>query len=758
MKASTLNHMFRIGGFRWAAGRAMAAWVASGVLLASLAGAAAQSQVLVDPAKPWAGFMNVFSLPADGGAYQFGSPWGAADLRAAFSGDLLTLRSCTNVSNPADPYWVKPDGSGNKKMSANWYVENDTLLSSNVVFSGNVVDFGLTTNYTCTAFVKVFDGSYNTLQQATVQLTNGNSFFSLSITANAAGAAHVQYGFTTEGPNAPWTNSPDSEAFITIRANALNPTNALVNPGFENGLVGWTAYGNGGNIETAANLYYNGNNPVGASNVLVYEGVRVQKVYPQFTGGANYSGVYQDVPTGAGSVWSASARYLTHIQDWIGVWEGAGTNQCWLEVTFRDASDNVLATYTSASIENGSPSNTWIAMVVTNELGGTTFTAPAGTTKARLQEVYYQPYGYAGGSVYVDQMVLNNLSPSDPNITTLPISQTKLVGESVSFTVVATGATALSYQWKTNGVPLVNGGRISGATSSTLTIVNLQKSDATTYTVDVTDDAGTLSASATLTVKTALEAANLLENPSFETGLYPPFWTKFNGGSLKMNDEFWSGITVTNYDGVWGSVVENGGEYNGVFQDVPATPGQIFVADGWFFEPSPFPLTEGNQVWLEVQFRAGATPIALYKSAIIGTNDPARPMDTWYNLTATNGFAGDFVTPIPNAYYLVAPPNTTTIRYQITMRVQGGAGGILYDALSLMAKIPVTVTAGTSGGNLNLSWTSQAGTSYQVVYKDNLTDATWTPVGGLIAGNGAVVSAPPISTAGSQRFYSVLTK
>jgi hypothetical protein len=31
-------------------------------------------------------------------------------------------------------------------------------------------------------------------------------------------------------------------------------------------------------------------------------------------------------------------------------------------------------------------------------------------------------------------------------------------------------------------------------------------------------------------------------------------------------------------------------------------------------------------------------------------------------------------------------------------------------------------------------------------------------VGGLIAGNGAVVSAPPISTAGSQRFYSVLTK
>src|SRR3989442_12520790 len=81
-------------------------------LLAGLLPAFSQSQVLVDPSKAWAGFMNVFSLPADGGGYQFGSGWGAVDLRAAFSGDLLTLRSCTNVSNPTTTYWVKPDGSG----------------------------------------------------------------------------------------------------------------------------------------------------------------------------------------------------------------------------------------------------------------------------------------------------------------------------------------------------------------------------------------------------------------------------------------------------------------------------------------------------------------------------------------------------------------------------------------------------------------------------------------------------------------------
>ncbi len=168
-------------------------------------------------------------------------------------------------------------------------------------------------------------------------------------------------------------------------------------------------------------------------------------------------------------------------------------------------------------------------------------------------------------------------------------------------------------------------------------------------------------------------------------------------------------------------------------------------------------MTEGNQTWLEVQFRNGGTPLALYKSAVIGTNDPARPMDTWYNLQATNGFAGDFVTPIPNAYYLVAPANTTVVRYQVTMHVVGGSGGILYDTMSLLKKIPVTLTSTFSSGNINISWLSQGGTSYQVIYKDNLSDATWTPLGGLVPGDGGTKSVSYSVTAG-KRFYGVLTK
>jgi hypothetical protein len=74
-----------------------------------------------------------------------------------------------------------------------------------------------------------------------------------------------------------------------------------------------------------------------------------------------------------------------------------------------------------------------------------------------------------------------------------------------------------------------------------------------------------------------------------------------------------------------------------------------------------------------------------------------------------------------------------------------------------MTKLPVLVKASRLGGNVVLSFLTQGATSYQVVYKDNLTDASWTPLGGLIAGDGSVKTVSYPATA-SKRFYSVLTK
>ena len=64
-------------------------------------------------------------------------------------------------------------------------------------------------------------------------------------------------------------------------------------------------------------------------------------------------------------------------------------------------------------------------------------------------------------------------------------------GSGVQFSVTATGTAPLSYQWQKDGVNLTDGGRIKGASTSTLSITAVQKSDEGGYTCVVSNTAGT---------------------------------------------------------------------------------------------------------------------------------------------------------------------------------------------------------------------------------------------------------------------------
>lgn len=160
---------------------------------------AASTQVAVDPGQNWIGFMNVFNLPADGGGYVFGSPWGTADLRGSFTGNTLTLSPNINTYNASDPFWVKPNGDGNKTMDASFYVENDSLAGLSVNFVGNVIANSLVSPYTSVAFIKDFAPDYSSSTSVTVPLVGG-AFFSISLATTPG--HHIQYGFETIGPNA----------------------------------------------------------------------------------------------------------------------------------------------------------------------------------------------------------------------------------------------------------------------------------------------------------------------------------------------------------------------------------------------------------------------------------------------------------------------------------------------------------------------------------------------------------------------------
>jgi hypothetical protein len=82
-----------------------------------------------------------------------------------------------------------------------------------------------------------------------------------------------------------------------------------------------------------------------------------------------------------------------------------------------------------------------------------------------------------------------------PSISGNPSSQSVLSGSNVSFTVSAGGTPSPSYQW------YFNGAAIQGATSSTLSLTGVTTASAGTYSVQVTNSAGTATSSgASLTV------------------------------------------------------------------------------------------------------------------------------------------------------------------------------------------------------------------------------------------------------------------
>src|ERR1022692_21642 len=69
-------------------------------------------------------------------------------------------------------------------------------------------------------------------------------------------------------------------------------------------------------------------------------------------------------------------------------------------------------------------------------------------------------------------------------------------------------------------------------------------------------------------------------------------------------------------------------------------------------------------------------------------------------------------------------------------------GRVGIDNLSFSASVPlpVPVNIQVSGTNLLLNWPAIAGQTYQLEYKNNLTDPAWTPVGNPVTGMGGTLA------------------
>ena len=104
-----------------------------------------------------------------------------------------------------------------------------------------------------------------------------------------------------------------------------------------------------------------------------------------------------------------------------------------------------------------------------------------------------------------------------PNILTNPANQYVTTGGTATLTVTATGIPAPDYQW------LKNGTNVPGATSATLSIPGAVVADSGSYSVIVSNSAGTVTSStATLTVNTTPVANNVPASTTVNTPLLLP--------------------------------------------------------------------------------------------------------------------------------------------------------------------------------------------------------------------------------------------
>jgi hypothetical protein len=133
----------------------------------------------------------------------------------------------------------------------------------------------------------------------------------------------------------------------------------------------------------------------------------------------------------------------------------------------------------------------------------------------------------------------------------------------------------------------------------------------------------------------------------------------------------------------------------------------------------------------------------------------------WGTTTQTNQYLGTFTGTGTNFATWQWVPLVNTNTSQPVVLSLGGTNtfqmtGDYNENANFFQLVPlpqsVSLTASLSGTNIVLSFPTQAGSTYTVYYKNNLTDPTWTQLGAPVLGNGSIMSVTD-GISESHRFY-----
>ncbi|MEI9961199.1 MAG: hypothetical protein WDM76_08780 [Limisphaerales bacterium] len=127
-----------------------------------------------------------------------------------------------------------------------------------------------------------------------------------------------------------------------------------------------------------------------------------------------------------------------------------------------------------------------------------------------------------------------------------------------------------------------------------------------------------------------------------------------------------------------------------------------------------------------------------YQSSVIDSNTIP---DVWINFTPAN--------------LIVAPPGTASVRFQITYHNTGAGGSVYVDNANLRVRSPLAIPT-VSGTDFQISFPTVAGPTYQVLYKNSLSDPSWSVLRTVVGDGQTHVVSDPAGSSG--RFYTVNTQ
>lgn len=375
-----------------------------------------------------------------------------------------------------------------------------------------------------------------------------------------------------------------------------------------------------------------------------------------------------------------------------------------------------------------------------------------GATNALLQLTNVQPNDVGTYSVLINngvttvqsrdaQLVLHSEAAA-PVFTQAPDDLEMYVGQSYVFAATATGSPQPAYQWQKNGTD------IDGATTPTFNLAGVSEADSGDYAVIARNAVAAVTNyfRVNITAKPQLVITEVLSSSSTNATGHGDWWELTNLGSFAVhlrgyrfddNSEMLSAaFTITN--------------------DVSIPPGESIV----FVESMT---ADEFRQWWGSEFLRPNLQIVTYRGN--GLSSAGDAVNLW------NRAASEDSDKMASAVFSTATAGVS-FGYDPDASLFGGLsvagtngafdaaeGGDIgspgYTRNSQRVILPRIGQVAVAGGNLQVTWSSQAGKTYAIEAKGFLEEAAWTTVRSVTATASTTTLTQALTTGFVQQFYRV---